>query len=47
MKLKQDWLDQLSQIKLPKSYFIAGQYVEAKQTYPVTNPATGEFLVSM
>ncbi|WP_151812385.1 aldehyde dehydrogenase [Acinetobacter bereziniae] len=47
MKLKQDWLDQLSQIKLPKSYFIAGQYIEAKQTYPVTNPATGEFLVSM
>ncbi|MDR0237817.1 aldehyde dehydrogenase [Acinetobacter sp.] len=47
MKVKKDWLDQLSQIELPKSYFVAGQYAESKHTYPITNPATAEFMVNM
>ena len=47
MKVKKDWLDQLSQIELPKSYFVAGQYTESKHTYPITNPATAELMVNM
>ncbi|ENX44230.1 aldehyde dehydrogenase [Acinetobacter sp. NIPH 2100] len=47
MKLKQDWLNQFSQIKLPSAYFMAGGYVKSKQSYGVSNPATAEHLVDM
>ena len=47
MKLKQDWLNQLTQTKLPSSYFMDGKYVKSKHSYSVSNPATAEHLVNM
>ncbi|ENW79523.1 hypothetical protein F909_03134 [Acinetobacter sp. ANC 3929] len=47
MKLKQDWLNQLSQTKLPSSYFMNGKYVKSKHSYSVSNPATAEHLVDI
>lgn len=47
MKLKQDWLNQLTQTKLPSSYFMDGKYVKSKHSYSVSNPATAEHLVDM
>lgn len=47
MKLKQDWLNQLTQTKLPSSYFMDGKYVKSQHSYSVSNPATAEHLVDM
>ncbi|MGA6134760.1 aldehyde dehydrogenase [Acinetobacter dispersus] len=47
MKLKQDWLNQLTQTKLPSSYFMDGKYVKSQHNYSVSNPATAEHLVDM